>query len=109
MEEPSYCTADRLAKLVDHRTTVREVVGSNPGLWDVKEPTHQSQRVGHGVPGVLVWSGLVWSLGWGVGEGTSHGPMSSVRADPRWAGLCPDLHSHFYFFPLLVAGHAGLT
>ena len=32
---------------------------------------------------------LVWSLGWGVGEGTSHGPMSSVRADPRWAGLCP--------------------
>ena len=34
-------------------------------------------------------AGLVWSLEWGVGEGTSHGPMSSVRADPRWAGLCP--------------------
>ena len=25
-------------------------------LWDVKEPTHLSQRVGRGVPGVLVWS-----------------------------------------------------
>ena len=24
-------TADRLAQLVEHRTTVREVVGSNPG------------------------------------------------------------------------------
>ena len=37
-------------------------------LWDVKEPTHSSQRVGHGVPGVVVWSfqyvvgsaGLAW-------------------------------------------------
>ena len=42
---------------------------SEPQMWD----KHQSQRVGHGIPGVLVWS-----LGWGVGEGTSHGPMSSV-------------------------------
>ena len=25
-------------------------------LWDVKEPSHLSQRVGRGVPGVLVWS-----------------------------------------------------
>ena len=28
-------------------------------LWsagDVKEPTHLSQRVGHGVPGVVAWS-----------------------------------------------------
>ena len=25
-------------------------------LCDVKEPTHLSQRVGRGVPGVLVWS-----------------------------------------------------
>ena len=25
-------------------------------LWDVKDPTHLSQRVGRGVPGVLVWS-----------------------------------------------------
>ncbi len=27
-------------------------------IWsagDVKEPTHLSQRVGHGVPGVVVW------------------------------------------------------
>ena len=23
---------------------------------DVKEPTHYSKRVGHGVPGVVVWS-----------------------------------------------------
>ena len=31
-------------------------------LWDVKEPTHLSQSVGRGVPGVLVWSlcALVW-------------------------------------------------
>ena len=27
----SRMTADRLAQLVEHRTTVREVVGSNPG------------------------------------------------------------------------------
>ena len=33
------------------------------------------------------WSGLAFGVG--IGEGTSHGPMSSVRADPRWAGLCP--------------------
>ena len=26
-----FVTADRLAQLVEHRTTVREVVGSNPG------------------------------------------------------------------------------
>ena len=25
-------------------------------LWDVKEPTHSSKRVGRGVPGVVVWS-----------------------------------------------------
>ena len=24
-------------------------------LWDIKEPTHYSQRVGHGVPTVVVW------------------------------------------------------
>ena len=24
-------------------------------LWDVKKPTHYSQRLGHGVPGVVVW------------------------------------------------------
>ena len=36
-------------------------------LWDVKEPTHQSKSVGHGVPGVLVLSGL-WGGGWGIGE-----------------------------------------
>ena len=29
--EFSSFTADRLAQLVEHRTTVREVVGSNPG------------------------------------------------------------------------------
>ena len=23
-------------------------------LWDVKEPTHKSKRVGHGIPGVVV-------------------------------------------------------
>ena len=48
-----------------------EVPSHNPcslTLWDVKEPTHFSQRVGHGVPGVVVWSfqhvvglaGLAW-------------------------------------------------
>ena len=25
-------------------------------MWDVKEPTYESQRVGHGGPSVLVWS-----------------------------------------------------
>ena len=25
-------------------------------LWDINEPTHCSQRVGHGVPGVVVCS-----------------------------------------------------
>ena len=34
----------------------------------VKEPTHLSQRVGHGVPGVVVWScseitlGGIWKI-----------------------------------------------
>ena len=43
----------------------------------------------------MCWSGLGFGLVFGlvfgveVGEGTSHGPMSSVHADPRWAGLCP--------------------
>ena len=43
-------------------------------LWDIKEPTHQTQRVGHGVPGVLVWSGL-----WGGGRGRAPrmGPIES--------------------------------
>ena len=39
-------------------------------LWDVKEPTHLSQRVGRGVPGVLVWSlcyFMIHGLG-GLGE-----------------------------------------
>ena len=34
-----------------------EIPSHNPcasTLWDVKEPTHSSQRVGHGVPGVVV-------------------------------------------------------
>ena len=30
---------------------------------DVKEPTHLSQRVGHGVPGVVVWSCSEITLG----------------------------------------------
>ena len=37
-------------------------------LWlagDVKEPTRLSQRVGHEVPGVVVWPLLLkWGLGW---------------------------------------------
>ena len=36
-----------------------EVLSHNPcrkkQLWDVKEPTHYSKIVGHGVPGVVVW------------------------------------------------------
>ena len=39
-------------------------------LWDVKEPTHLSQRVGRGVPGVLVRSlcyFMIRGLG-GLGE-----------------------------------------
>ena len=35
-----------------------EVPSHNPCAltpWDVKEPTHSSQRVGHGVPGVLIF------------------------------------------------------
>ena len=36
-------------------------------LWDVKEPTHLLQRVGRGVPGVLVWS-LCYFMIHGLGE-----------------------------------------
>ena len=33
-------------------------------LWDVKEPSHCSQRVEDVVPGVVVWSLCVYSHGW---------------------------------------------
>ena len=33
-------------------------------MWDVKEPTHSSQRVGDVAPGVVVWSLCVYSHGW---------------------------------------------
>ena len=32
-------------------------------MWDVKEPTHCSQRVGDVVPGVVVWSCIVITAG----------------------------------------------
>ena len=52
-----------LAQLVELRAVFSdkdykpEVPSHNPcalTLWDVKEPTYSSQRVGHGVPGVVV-------------------------------------------------------
>ena len=39
-------------------TLVRKIT-----LWDVKEPTHSSQRVGDIVPGVVVWSCIVITAG----------------------------------------------
>ena len=41
---------DRFAQLVEHWATVGGVID----LWDVKEPTHYSQRVGYGVAGYEV-------------------------------------------------------
>ena len=39
-------------------------------LWDVKEPTHYSKSIGHGVPGLVVWPSVLPSyacVSW-VGE-----------------------------------------
>ena len=48
-------------------------------LWDVKDPTHLSQRVGRGVPGVLVWSlcyFMIHGMG-GLGE-VANGLMAAA-------------------------------
>ena len=55
-------------------------------LWDVKDLLLFAIDVWVGVPGVLVWSAL-WCGRWG--RAPRMGPMSPVRADPHWAGLCP--------------------
>ena len=60
-------------------------------LWDVKEPTHQSQRVGHRVPGVLVWSlcyFMIHGLG-GMGE-VANGLIAAVSGAYTYA----DVRSH---------------
>ena len=53
-------------------------------LWDVKDPTHLSQRVGRGVPGVLVWS-LCYFMIHGMGglDEVANGLMAAIYADVR--------------------------
>ena len=51
-------------------------------LWDVKEPTHCSQRVGDVVPGDVVWSLCVYSHGW-VGKCSEILAALSYSVNPR--------------------------
>ena len=54
----------RLSSLLEFKDDKPEVPSHNPSmfiiLWDVKEPAHLSQRVGHVVPGVVVC--LLWYI-----------------------------------------------
>ena len=53
---------DNLKKVV--LTFFQVAIYSDPVyLWDIKEPTHCSQRVGDVVPGVVVWSLCAYSHG----------------------------------------------
>ena len=54
-------------------------------LWDVKEPAHLSQRVGHVVPGVVVCLLLYIYHGW---EGKKKG---ALNLEPRYM-LCDPHH-----------------
>ena len=46
-------------------------------LWDLKEPTHYSERAGHGIPGVVVLSSVVYH-GW-------EGKCLDILVTPRYS------------------------
>ena len=47
---------------------------------DVIEPTHYSKRVGHGVPGIAVWSFIPHSMGWAGNSETRKGLKAAARS-----------------------------
>ena len=46
---------------------------------DVKEPTHYSKRVGHGVPSAVVWSFTPYAMGWVGNSETRNGLKVAER------------------------------
>ena len=48
-------------RTINRRPRLTTLECSQFSVWDVKEPTHYSQSVGHGAPGVVVWPSAMWS------------------------------------------------
>ena len=75
-------------------------------LWlagDVKEPTRLSQRVGHEVPGVVVWP-LLLSEGWG-GECSEILATIKLLYNPRVKKVFTSLHIHFENASIVFCPH----
>ena len=74
---PLYKDKDDKPKVPSHNPSMFII------LWDLKEPAHLSQRIGHVVPGVVV--SLLWCIMVGM----------VVKGD-----LCPIVDSTMYVFIL---------